>query len=74
MATAKNMNDKMVERIDAVKDKLDEDDRGPLLYIRGQLTPEGIQARQEWDPDVKHLHDTAKQRLKAYENKTEAVA
>lgn len=80
----KNVNEQMIDRIDAVLDRdlprydrYGMDDRSVLTYLRGKLTAEAIQERvdSQFDSgDVGHLREVAKQRLAPYENEKESVS
>jgi hypothetical protein len=72
----KNINERMIDRIDAVLaqdirfDRYGLDDESVLIYIRGKLRPDEL-AKRDGDPfdtgSVVHLHEAAKLRLRPYE-------
>lgn len=63
-----NVNDKTVQRIDDLIDRVEQTfDRPRLEYIRSQLTPSGIANRSEYCEDVSHLREVADLILKPIE-------
>jgi hypothetical protein len=68
-----NRDERMIKLIDEALPNIPDtnEDSRVLRYIRSQLTPEGLQAREdEWggNPGVQHLHEVARQRLRPYVN------
>jgi hypothetical protein len=69
MSIPRNANERIIARIDAVYDRLSQEDDEVLTYVRSQLSPAGMAQRDEWDRGVDHLREVADQRLKPYEQK-----
>lgn len=77
MITSKNVNEQLIDRIDAVLaldlpryDRYGRDDASVLRYLRRGLSSEAIQERLDSEYDsgsVTHLHEVARQRLAPYE-------
>jgi hypothetical protein len=57
----------IVKRIDQAFDRLSDEDRDVLTYVREQVHPDTI--RPEGYEDVSHLVEVANQRLRHYEPK-----
>ena len=58
----------MIRRIDAALPYINGEDERKLVYIRSQITPDGLLKREQNEHlDVTHLHEVAKSILKRYE-------
>jgi hypothetical protein len=78
----KNVNERMIDRIDAVLaldtrfDRYGPEDEAVLRYVRKQLEPTRLESRADDQFDsgsVTHLHEVAKMRLTPYEKEAEAT-